>query len=227
VSSAAIRTPATWTGDFRDGSDIALLKLDRPVDASSYDIVRDPQGGIGETITVTGYGRSGSGVEGSGGIGFGTLRIGSNRYDTRWSATSVAGSPFAFDFDDGSVARDTIGNSVPLLRDLGTGLPEVLIAPGDSGGPSFLNGQIVGIHSFGATFGAPFDSDDSLNSSFGELAGDVRVALFADWFDAVTGPVPEPETYLLMIVGLIAVARAAHNGRFGARPSDPPLAFRR
>lgn len=185
IAAGSIITAPGWTGDFRAGADLALLRLDRPVAANSYDIVRTTNRGLGENFVIAGYGRAGSGGQGSDAIGFGTLRVGTNRYDTHWPSTHFADQPLAYDFDDGTAARDTIGNLITALRHLGTGITEASIAPGDSGGPSFLDALIVGVHSFGATYGLPFDLDDRLNASFGELAGDTQVARYAAWIDAL------------------------------------------
>lgn len=91
--------------------------------------------------------------------------------------------------------------SYPDFR--GFGKLEVGIAPGDSGGPGFINGKIAGVHSFGFTHfctGVTNGTDFScgLNSSYGEMSGDARVSSEAGWIDAVTSgaipatPIPEP-----------------------------------
>ncbi|MBX3616499.1 MAG: PEP-CTERM sorting domain-containing protein [Nitrosomonas sp.] len=84
-----------------------------------------------------------------------------------------------------------------------------MIASGDSGGPSFIieggEFKLVGVHSFGATFGLGFgDIDNDLNSSFGELGGDTYLLPNADWIASITA-VPEPETYLMLLTGLFAI----------------------
>jgi len=206
--ASSVFLPDTWTGQFRGGADIALIRLPTPVNVPGYDIVRDLAAGLDATVTLAGYGRSGTGVQGDAPIGFGTLRSGTNSYDAVWSPADVAGAPFAYDFDDGTAATDTIGTLL-FSPNFGTGTTEVLIAPGDSGGPTFLGGRIVGVHSFGGTFGQPFDINSLLDSSFGELGGDTRVALHAAWIDSVVGPVPEPETWALLLAGLGIVAAAA------------------
>lgn len=72
---------------------------------------------------------------------------------------------------------------------------EVGIAPGDSGGPGFIDGKLAGVHSFGFTHsceGVSNGTDFScgLNSSFGEMSGDTRVSSYADWIDDVVAGSP-------------------------------------
>lgn len=72
----------------------------------------------------------------------------------------------------------------------GFGKFEIGIAPGDSGGPGFIDGKIAGIHSFGFTSGCGgvtniADFNCVLDSSYGEMAGDTRVSTYASWIDGV------------------------------------------
>ncbi|MBI4642796.1 MAG: trypsin-like serine protease [Deltaproteobacteria bacterium] len=173
-----------WTGNVNDGNDLAVVRLASPAPISGYQIYRDPNT-IGVVANLAGYGRSGNGDVGNV-LPWGTLRQGQNRYDAFWD---MPGFPYAFDFDDGTLARDTFGNLFGLYN-LGTEYREVDLAPGDSGGPGFFNGQIAGVHSFIATYGQPWDLDNQLNSSFGEVAGDMRVAAYAGWIDSVVVPIP-------------------------------------
>ena len=85
------------------------------------------------------------------------------------------------------------------MDDLGLGNDEVMSAPGDSGGPSFINGQVAGITSYGLRLsrrtGRPprtSDVDNQLNSSYGEFGIDTRVSFFSGWIDANLTAVPPP-----------------------------------
>jgi secreted trypsin-like serine protease len=60
---------------------------------------------------------------------------------------------------------------------------EVMIAFGDSGGPALIDGKIAGVSSYILSPGSPFDIDDQLNSSYGELAGMTRVSRYAKFVD--------------------------------------------
>lgn len=85
----------------------------------------------------------------------------------------------------------------------GFGKLEIGIAPGDSGGPGFIDGKIAGVHSFGFTHfceGVTNGTDFTcgLDSSYGEMSGDTSVSFYAGWIDDVLGggvdttPVPQP-----------------------------------
>lgn len=64
----------------------------------------------------------------------------------------------------------------------GFGKLEIGIAPGDSGGPGFIDGKIEGVHSFGFTHfceGVTNGTDFTcgLDSSYGEMSGDTSAVL--------------------------------------------------
>lgn len=199
VQGASYALPPGWNGDIGHGSDIALIRLSGRAGTRGYELFRD-EAFIGGVADLAGYGDTGTGTTGSVEGSFGALRAGTNRLDTFWD---IPGLPFAYDFDDGSAERDTIGNlfGVP---DRGTGASEVMTAPGDSGAPAFIDFKIAGVHSFGATFGVPFDIDNELNDTFGELGGGTRVAPYASWVDGVVAA-PEPGTFALCALGAIAL----------------------
>ncbi len=152
-----------------------------------------------------------------------------------------------FDFDSGKAQNDvfgligTLGDStldslavsqIGLFDAFGN-LIETNTAPGDSGGPAFIDGKIAGITGFGLTgailtfdgtfiyCGDPLDIDPSYNvdtgsctdSSFGEISGDTSVSYYQDWVDAALQPgfrfrfvgAPEPVSIALVAGGVAGI----------------------
>ena len=219
-----------YTGEVIDQNDIAVLRLSEmaPEWASSYGIYT---GGdlTGKDFNVAGYGRIGTGDAGS--VGFtGRLRQGDNMYDYAWGNAALDGFftdgffgsadvefSFVSDFDNGLAANDQAGLIAQAFgsnafNDLGVGAREVGVAGGDSGGPNFIDGMIAAVNSYGLTFGTDFgDLGGGLNNGFGEFSGYVPTYIHADWIAAQM--VPEPGTYGLMALGLLAVGGIARRRR--------------
>jgi hypothetical protein len=169
----------TVTLDFTTGQDIAILELESAAPASipRYDIYRDDDE-IGKIASMYGYGRTGTGD-------FGAiyadqqLRWGQNRIDCTGGLLGYAEDVLMYDFDSGSEYDDTFGLWLGI-HDLGMGTYEVNIASGDSGGPSFIDGKIAGVHSFG-----------DVMSAFGATSADTRVSVHAEWIDQVLASTSE------------------------------------
>ena len=201
-----------WDGNPLNGNDIAVVRIAQLATTAPdrYQMFRDkasvddPNGGSRTAqpeIQAGVFTRAGYGLPGTGKTGytnnsslFGTLRAGQNRYDDTYTPTTSQDwrthTVLAYDFDSGQRKNDTIGRYFGI-PDLGLGgvgpndpLFESCAAPGDSGGPSFLNGKIAGITSAIQSFFFT-DAKFGANSSFGDVGYDTRVALFADWVDRV------------------------------------------
>ena len=183
-----------------DGNnDLALvwLQSSAPTTANRYQLVRTGDE-IGKSFTMVGYGLVGTGASGSSESNTSNpLRLkAQNRFDADahklktflgsqmdWDPTS--GTQLVADFDDGSYAHDALGR---LIVKPGTGLGsnEGLIAPGDSGGPAFISGQIAGVASYTASLSRGDinpDIDELINSSFGEIAAWQRMSFYQQWID--------------------------------------------
>ncbi|REJ68721.1 MAG: hypothetical protein DWQ31_07050 [Planctomycetota bacterium] len=189
-----------YNGDTFSGYDVALLEFDAPVDPTipSYELNRSVEE-VGEQIVMVGYGETGHGSTGRIPGTAGTKRIGLNRYEYQ----GVGGLPGGFgifnnhtqltwDFDSGLAANDAFARNYGFPEDLGFGDDEVGLAPGDSGGPSFINDggvmKIAGVHSHGFLIGGhQGDYGGSLNFGWGEFQGDARIneASILSWIDSL------------------------------------------
>jgi secreted trypsin-like serine protease len=211
-----------WTDDVTIvNGDIAIVELssEAPTAAERYDIYRTTDE-IGKIGIKVGYGNSGYGNEGDTSWD-GLKRFGKNMYDAPGEILSnepklevfpIPRAVLAYDFDNGLPANDAFGRHFGLA-DTGLGLEEANSAPGDSGGPTFINGFIAGITSFGTCYNYPecsgSDIDNILNSSFGEFSGDTRVSTYANWIDSILSrPATVPESGsvgAVLLVGLVAL----------------------
>jgi len=181
-----------------DGNnDLAILFLPQQADvtADRYQLYRQDDEANYRTVLV-GYGASGTGLTGA------DLDSDPHRYKALNTLDVTAGellehlgrtvnwnpdpeTMLVADFDSGSTINDAIGRITADVN-LGTGLYEGLIAPGDSGGPAFIDGQIAGIANYTFSMEGSIDSadvDNELNSSFGELAFWHRVSAKQQWID--------------------------------------------
>lgn len=209
-----------FTGFVEDGFDVAVVVLPTtaPAAADRYNIYtsRDE---VGQTITMVGYGASGTGNTGPTFFD-GLRRVGMNRYDAvgerlNWvydfaDTFPIAPDAFlAYDFDNGLSRNDAFGR-VFGLHDLGLGTAEASTSFGDSGGPVFINGRIAGITSWGfgvvMAFGGP-DVTFGTDTSFGEFSLDTRVSTYAAWIvNTVTNRSPVPRSFYIS---------TAYSGLFG------------
>jgi hypothetical protein len=180
-------------------NDLALVWLTNPapISAERSALFRDSTE-LGSAVTLVGYGLPGDGTNGhvESGSTEPTKRLAENRFDTtgealdtalgRWSSfDALPGSQLIIDFDNGSSANDALGILMGI-NDTGRGAAEGLIAPGDSGGPAYIDNKVAGIASYGWSFspnGQSADVNDTIDSSFGEVAGFMRVSFYQQWID--------------------------------------------
>lgn len=102
----------------------------------------------------------------------------------------TAARTLVYDLDSGFQRHDVLGQRFGLF-DVGLGvgggvpaIPESGMGLGDSGGPSFLQGKIVGIASHRISIPG-LDLTKQEDGSIGELFVDIRVSAYADFIDRV------------------------------------------
>jgi len=180
-------------------NDLALVWLSAPApsEAERYDLYRSFDE-VGQSMLMVGYGLPGNGYDGMLDTFDGppTRLMAWNRFDADMyqlkttlgfdmSWTPLPGTQLAADFDNGLSSQDALGRLIGV-SDLGQGVDEGMIAPGDSGGPAFIAGKVAGIASYGASLGygniTP-DVDEMVNSSFGEIGAWQRVSHYQAWID--------------------------------------------
>ncbi|MCA0377270.1 MAG: trypsin-like serine protease [Gemmatimonadetes bacterium] len=239
ITSTQFYVHPQYTGEVIDAHDIAIIKLGSApsagVQAAALSLYSGG-GAVGSTAQLVGSGATGDGVDqGGGGFGLGDRRTGLNAIDFNWNDPLFGGFFNGFfgnadpgtliaDFDSGRSGNNAscwmasffTANLAPYCG-LGFGGFEANLGPGDSGGPLFINGLIAGVASYGLSFGAPMDPDNTLNSSYGEFAGWTSVEYNRAWINSVIAPpqqvVPEPATVMLTFAGLALMAGMARRRR--------------
>jgi len=213
----SVQVDPGYTGDSTQGSDLAILTLTQP--APSYDIGYSLYTSTAiptSSVLLAGYGYGGDGDTGanSAGYPFGTLREGSNVFEGDgadffgWSSQLLVGQLFQ---PCDSISQSTCPTNALDVSNPYWSSDESITSHGDSGGPAFYDGQIIGVTDLGICLTSSSDSSDcatppSVNASndsyFGEMFADTSVA---DNLDFIEG-VPEPGTIALMICALVCLA---------------------
>jgi len=207
--------PAGVTG-FCLNDDIAVLTLPAASVPSWVPIYQ--VGSLNQTSpqTMVGFGTSGTGIAGGNvSPSFFVKRTGANYSDVfdRNDEQNFTGfnEVWQSDFDGGGqnthctlygVCTPGLDNNV-----------ETALGGGDSGGPSFQRlgdrWVVVGNNTYGTTF-----FEGQVQGTFGSGSGGMVLTPYIPWLQSVTGgavvvAVPEPETYALMALGLLAIGAAA------------------
>ncbi len=197
-----------YNGSSMSPYDVAIVKLSAPAPASVTRYSLYVGNTLDQVITLAGYGLGGTGTTGYNGADFplGTLRIGQNDY-----TANLGPSELLYDFNNGQRSTDAFGSVLgPAFANTGLGTAAAMMAPGDSGGPSFINGQIAGVHSYVycfSGFAGCGSSPSNANSSFGNFAADASVQYNAAFLQSeVATTAPEPSTALLLGLALVGIA---------------------
>lgn len=196
-----------WTGDLTLGGDLAVLRLSAtaPNFATRYSLYDQPiQAAV--DLVVAGYGYGGNGTTGADpGYPYGQLRAGTNQYVRSGAYVGWSNTLYLAQFYSGSAITNVLDSIQPYYS-----ATEVDIAPGDSGGPTFRNGQIAGVHDTIACFtnnGQCATAQAANNSSYGQFFADVSTAANSSWIvsQQVTAT-PEPASVFLALAGLAFIA---------------------
>lgn len=134
-------------------NDLAIIELDRPATGVAPSQLFRSTPAVNDLLTIVGFGAGGDGTSGEDGT-FGTKRSGTTPVDI------VTSTLIQWSFDD-----DTESN----------------IAPGDTGGPNFVQ---IGAELFVAGISS-FNSQ--ANAAIGDVASATRVDAYANWIDFVLG----------------------------------------
>jgi len=136
-----------------NANDIAIYKLNRDVTGIAPSPIFRGTPAVGQLLTLVGFGGGGNGNTGSDGS-FGTKRVGTTPID------QVTSRLIHWNFDNNFESNT---------------------APGDSGGPAFLN--------FGGTYfvAGVTSGGDQANAAIGDHSFDTRVDAYAGWIDSIVG----------------------------------------
>ncbi len=171
--------PRQWRGRFGSiGTDIALVRLDRPVTTGKP--VKLYRGGlVDREVTYTGFGTWGNAITGAINNVDGVGRSGQNIVDGFIGGANQRRRTFHTDMDGGlSSSEITSADDYPIAL-------EYTSARGDSGGGVFIGDRLAGVVSFGT----------SLFSQFGDVAGNTRVQPWIQWIRTVQRKVRNGERF--------------------------------
>lgn len=192
--------------DFSSGADLAVVNLSSavPLYTTIYSLFAGAYGS-GSMVTLAGFGYTGTGDTGETSFDL-VRRWGHNSYEADGSLLGISTKIIVGDFDNGLEAQNVLTGSSLGYDD------EVDIGHGDSGGPTFYNGQIIGIHDIiecwadqhgFCTVPPSVFASNGPNSFYGELFGDTSVQGNAEWLETVI--TPEPATGLLLSLTMIPI----------------------
>lgn len=195
-------TNGNVAGDPTSHADLAIIKLSSPVsDVPFYSLF----GGNlqGKDLTFVSYAGSAT-----------SKTTGENRADVLFADYSGTKQTYLFDYDGPDLSTNRIGANIAANGTLGSDREASLVS-GDSGSSAFVKvggqWQLAGIN----TFEAMFSAGPAISGQYGTGGGGIVLSAYSSWINSVVAtPVPEPETWLMFLVGLGLVG-----GLRGRRPA--------
>jgi len=195
--------------------DIALIELNAPVAGVTPAQIYTGTNEIRKQGHSVGYGSTGTGTTGFINGTYGTKRAMQNVIDLIVlpnGAIDPNGTILLSDFD--SPSPGGTNNSLGLWGSSPTPLGlEGMGAPGDSGGPVFIEEggvwYIAGVHSFIGDPGPPAGNGQA-DARYGDILGSTRVSSYAGWINST---VPEPASMTALAIGLIGLLARRRRSR--------------
>jgi secreted trypsin-like serine protease len=168
-------------------NDVAVINITgkAPSGIAGYELYRSSNE-IGQSFTMVGFGQTGNGTNGADSSTGGIKRIGINTFEATGADVNQPAlfKDLVFDFDDGTPAGNELLNRYGVPSTTGETSSNILIetdsAPGDSGGPGFLNSN-------GKLLIGGIVSGGTIGSAFTGLGFYSRVSAFANEIDGLTG----------------------------------------
>lgn len=182
-------------GDPTNHADLAIIKLSSvvPSDIPFYTLF----GGNLQSKDLTFVSYAGSAT---------TKTTGENRADLLLADANGAKQAYMFDFDGPNLTTNRLGLNIASNGTLGANREASLIG-GDSGSAAFVNvngqWQLAGVNTYEVFF-AP---GPNVSGQYGTGGGGMVLSTYMPWIQSVVmAPVPEPESWLLFLIGLPLIA---------------------
>ncbi|MDO8447180.1 MAG: trypsin-like serine protease [Rhodoferax sp.] len=129
-------------------------------------------------------------------------RTGENIADVLFADAAGTKHVYLFDYDGPDLSTNRLGANIAPNGTLGADREASLVG-GDSGSAAFIDvhgqWQLAGIN----TFEAKFSSGPATSGQYGTGGGGIVLSAYSSWINSVVmTPVPEPETFAMMLAGL-------------------------